>query len=223
MLEFAGPLVSKLAFDPQCASVFDRYAASTRSVLDMFRLNLNTKFAKDKKPIKIRPATQNTQRVEISIRNATRRKRSGSGPLHTPATCHKRKQKIAFQKGLDVCYCLCKPLAMPGSDPGPVQIPSRVRKGPVQIRHVLCFTAFRAHPFPGVGGIPARPGPIPVPCVPLRCRSLAATFAFLQCGSHFDQKLRCNKQKTTLQRCKSCVARKWRFPAAFLWISGFYV
>ena len=50
----------------------------------MFRFNFNTKFGKDKKPIKIRPATQNTQRVEISIRNATRRKRSGSGPLSSP-------------------------------------------------------------------------------------------------------------------------------------------
>ena len=31
----------------------------------------------------------------------------------------------------------------PGSYPGPVQVPSRVRGGPVQIRHVLCFTVFR--------------------------------------------------------------------------------
>ena len=77
MLEFAGPLVSKRGFDPQYASVFDRYAASTRSLLDMFiRFSFNTKFGN-----KIRPATQNTQRVEISIRNATRRKCSGSGPL----------------------------------------------------------------------------------------------------------------------------------------------
>ena len=81
MLEFAGPLVSKRGFDPQYASVFDRYAASTRNLLGMFRFNFNTKFGKDKKSIKLRPATQNTQRVEISIRNATRRKRSGSGPL----------------------------------------------------------------------------------------------------------------------------------------------
>ena len=88
VLEFAGPVVSKRGFDPQYASVFDRYAASTRSLLDMFRFNFNTKFGKDKKPIKIRPATQNTQRVEISIRNATRRKRSGSGPLS-------RKRKMA--------------------------------------------------------------------------------------------------------------------------------
>ena len=46
----------------------------------------------------------------------------------------------------------------PGSDPGPVQIPSRVRGGPVQIRHVLCFSAFRTHPGPEVGATPARPG-----------------------------------------------------------------
>ena len=83
VLEFARPLVSKRGFDPQYASVFDRYAASTRSLLDMVRFSFNTKFGKDKSPIKIRPATQNTQRVEISTRNATRRKRSGSGPLRT--------------------------------------------------------------------------------------------------------------------------------------------
>ena len=53
----------------------------------------------------------------------------------------------------------------PGSDPGPIQVPSRVRRGPVQIRHVLCFTA-RTHPGPEVGAIPARPGPILVPSVP---------------------------------------------------------
>ena len=29
----------------------------------------------------------------------------------------------------------------------------------------------------------------------LRCRSCTATFAFLQCGSHFSQKLRCSKRK----------------------------
>ena len=81
VVEFAGPLVSKRGFDPQYASVFDRYAASTRNLLGMFRYNFNTKFGKDKKPIKIRPATQNTHRVEISIRNAMRRKHSGSGPL----------------------------------------------------------------------------------------------------------------------------------------------
>ena len=45
--------------------------------------NFNTQFGKDQKPVKIRPATQNTQRVEISIRNATRRKRNGSGPLRS--------------------------------------------------------------------------------------------------------------------------------------------
>ena len=54
----------------------------------------------------------------------------------------------------------------PGSYPGPVQVPSRVRGGPVQIRHVLCFTVFRTHPGPEVGAIPARPGPILLPSVP---------------------------------------------------------
>ena len=49
----------------------------------------------------------------------------------------------------------------PGSYPGPVQVPSRVRGGPVQIRHVLCFTVFRTQPGPEVGAIPARPGPRP--------------------------------------------------------------
>ena len=31
----------------------------------------------------------------------------------------------------------------PGSDPGPVQVPCRFQRGPVHIRHVLCFAAFR--------------------------------------------------------------------------------
>ena len=53
----------------------------------------------------------------------------------------------------------------PGSDPGPVQVPSRVPSGPVQIRHVLSFAVFRTHPGPEVGAIPARPGPILVPSV----------------------------------------------------------
>ena len=57
----------------------------------------------------------------------------------------------------------------------------------------------------------------------LRCRSCTATLAFLQCGCHFDQKLRCSKRKTAVQHCKSCVARKWRFPAAFLRISSSHV
>ena len=56
----------------------------------------------------------------------------------------------------------------PGSYPGPVQVPSRVAGGPVQIRHVLCFTVFRTHPGPEVGAIPARPGPILLPSVPYR-------------------------------------------------------
>ena len=46
----------------------------------------------------------------------------------------------------------------PGSDPGPAQVPSWVRRGPAQIHHVLCFTAFRTHAGPEVGAIPARPG-----------------------------------------------------------------
>ena len=74
------------------ASIFDRYAASTRRLLDMFRFNFYTKSGKDKKPIKIRPATQNTQRVEISIRNTTRTKRSGSGPLRL----HVERSFLAF-------------------------------------------------------------------------------------------------------------------------------
>ena len=49
----------------------------------------------------------------------------------------------------------------------------------------------------------------------LRCRNCTATSAFLQCGSHLDQKLRCSKRKTALQHRKSCVAGRWRFPAAF--------
>ena len=53
-----------------------------------------------------------------------------------------------------------------GSGPGPVQVPSRVQRGPVQIRHVFCFPAFRAHPDAEVGAIPARPGPILLPSVP---------------------------------------------------------
>ena len=52
----------------------------------------------------------------------------------------------------------------PGSDPGPVQVPSRVRRGPVQTRHVLCLQRF--HPGPEVGAVLARPGPILVPSVP---------------------------------------------------------
>ena len=74
------------------------------------------------------------------------------------------------QKGLEVCYCLwgVPSRPSPGSYPGPIQVPSRVRGGPVQIRHVLCFTVFRTHPGPEVGAIPARPGPILLPSVPYR-------------------------------------------------------
>ena len=74
------------------------------------------------------------------------------------------------QKGLEVCYCLLggaiQTLAwvLSWARPGP----SRVRGGPVQIRHVLCFTVFRTHPGREVGAIPARPGPILLPSVPYR-------------------------------------------------------
>ena len=57
----------------------------------------------------------------------------------------------------------------------------------------------------------------------LRCRSCTATFVFLQCRRHFDPKLRCSKRKTALQHCVSCIAGKWRFPAAFLRISSSHV
>ena len=85
------------------------------------------------------------------------------------------------QKGLEVCYCLwgVSSRPSPGSDPGPAQVPSRVRGGPVQIRHVLCFTVFRTHPDPEVGAIPARPGPILLPSVPYRIRSGRAEADFL--------------------------------------------
>ena len=53
----------------------------------------------------------------------------------------------------------------------------------------------------------------------LRCRNCTATLAFLQCGSHLDQKLRCSKRETALQHRKSCVAKKvalsCRSPAGF--------
>ena len=75
------------------------------------------------------------------------------------------------QKCLEVCYCLWAFHSDPSL--GPILGPSRshpgsVRRGPVQIRHVLCFTAFRTHPGPEVGAIPAHPGPILLPSVPSR-------------------------------------------------------
>ena len=85
-------------------------------------------------------------------------------PLWHPVQNNKKLQDPPFcrafvvQKGLEVCYCLWgvpfRP--SPGSYPGPVQVPSRVQGGPVQIRHVLCFTVFRTHPGAEVGAIPAR-------------------------------------------------------------------
>ena len=47
----------------------------------------------------------------------------------------------------------------PGSILGPSRSHPGSGRGPVQIRHVFCFTAFRTHPGPEVGAIPARPGP----------------------------------------------------------------
>ena len=67
----------------------------------------------------------------------------------------------------------------PRSCPGPVQVPSRVRGGPVQIRHVLCFIVFRTHPGPEVGAVPTRPGPILLPSVPPRIGSGRAETDFL--------------------------------------------
>ena len=88
----------------------------------------------------------------------------------SPGKRETHKQFDPHQKGLEVCCCLwgVPSRPSPGSYPGPVQVPSRVRGGPVQIRHVLCFTVFRTHPGPEVGAIPARPGPILLPSVPYR-------------------------------------------------------
>ena len=95
-----------------------------------------------------------------------------------------------FQKGLEVCYCLwgVPSRPSPGSYPGPVQVPSRVRGGPVQIRHVLCFTVFRAHPGPEVGAIPARPGPILLPSVPYRVGPGRAETDFLATSDFFRER-----------------------------------
>ena len=57
----------------------------------------------------------------------------------------------------------------------------------------------------------------------LRCRNCTAAFAFLQCGRHLYQKLRCSKRKTALQHRNRCVAGKWRLPAAFLRVSSPHV
>ena len=55
-----------------------------------------------------------------------------------------------------------------------------------------------------------------------RCRRCTATLAFLQCGSHFHEKLRCSKRKTAVQHWKSCVTgsaafREWKFSPKFFW------
>ena len=64
----------------------------------------------------------------------------------------------------------------------------------------------------------------------LRCNFRIGVLERLHCNIHFSAvqmwflpKLRCNKRKTALQHWKRCVARKWRFPAAFLRISGAHV
>ena len=95
-------------------------------------------------------------------------------------------------KGLDVCYCLwgCHPDPRLGSDPGPVQVPSQVRRGPVQIRHVLYFTPFRTHPGPEVGAIPAPPDPILVPSVPSRIGPGRAETDFLATSDPDPKKYR---------------------------------
>ena len=80
-----------------------------------------------------------------------------------------QSQILAFQSGRPRSLLLSLGVPSrptPGSYPGPVQVPSRVRGGPVQIRHVLCFTVFRTHPGPEVGAILARPGPVLLPSVP---------------------------------------------------------
>ena len=66
---------------------------------------------------------------------------------------------VLFRKGLDVWGAI-QTLAW-GQIPGLCRSHPR---GPVQIRHVLCFAAFRARPGP----VPAHPGPILVPSVPSR-------------------------------------------------------
>ena len=109
-----------------------------------------------------------------------------------------------FQKGLEVCYCLwgVPSRPSPGSYPGPVQVPSRVRGGPVQIRHLLCFTVFRTHPGPEVGAIPPRPGPILLPSVPHRIGPGQAETDFLAICENWpvqesrEQKKSENKGKT---------------------------
>ena len=95
------------------------------------------------------------------------------------------------QKGLEVCYCLwgVPSRPSPGSCPGPVQVPSRVRGGPIQIRHALCFTVFRTHPGPEVGAIPARPGPILLPSVPYRIRPGRAETDFLATSDSQEKSL----------------------------------
>ena len=63
----------------------------------------------------------------------------------------------------------------------------------------------------------------------LRCSFRNVALQKLHCNIRFSaawnfyQKLRCRKRKTALQLRKSCVAGKWRFPAAFLRVSSPHV
>ena len=94
------------------------------------------------------------------------------GPQRRPTTHAPCKSEGAVLESLDLValalglLIAAQPLPEDESCFLHIQVPSRVRRGPVQIRHVLCFTAFRTHPGPEVGAIPARPGPILVPSVP---------------------------------------------------------
>ena len=87
-------------------------------------------------------------------------------PTPSTPTPLRTSQKITFCQGrknsININFLRVPSRPTPGSYPGPVQVPSRVRGGPVQIRHVLCFTVFRtiqailAYPGPSV---PSRIGP----------------------------------------------------------------
>ena len=102
----------------------------------------------------------------------------------------------------------------PGSDPGPVQVPSRLRRGPIQIRHVLCFTAFRTHPGPEVGAIRARPGPILLPSVPPRVGPGRAETDFLATSEKGPEN-RCRAK--ILKKCRKIILTFfWRFLTFFV-------
>ena len=105
--------------------------------------------------------------VTTSLDNRRRCSKSPMQPL--PGLVQLRNWHSLSERPRSLLLSLGVPSRLsPGSHPGPIQVPSRVRRGPVQIRHVLCFTAFWTHPGPEVGAIPARPGPILLPSVPSR-------------------------------------------------------